>query len=281
MLRRARRRKAKARANRSTPHREGETSTPSLLDSPENNNKFKIEYAALTLKLITDARLELGLLEPNAGFENTYTFNNMNIILGAVASQQPYNAYGGRLCYDKNGISVWGGYYKERLDDEEYNTPDYAWEIGLSGSISENAFILYHYNIKGQRNLTGMVIERTIQNVDIAFNIDYWSWDSRMKGLYGSTSSIGGAVYICPNFGSLSIPIRLDYIDQGKSQIYIEREDAKHIYTATVSPTYHFNENTYIRGEFAYVNADTAFADKLGNSKDSRICLALEVGFVF
>ena len=155
----------------------GETSTPSLLDSPENNDKFKIEYAALILDLITDASLELGLLEPNAGFENTYTFRNMNVILGAVASQQPYNAYGGRLCYDMNDISLWGGYYKERLDDEEYNTPDYAWEIGLSGSISENAFTLYHYNIKGQRNLSGMIIERTIQNVDIGFNIDYWIWE--------------------------------------------------------------------------------------------------------
>ena len=102
-----------------------------------------------------------------------------------------------------------------------------------------------------------------------------------MKDLYGSTSSIGGAVYICPNLGNLSIPVRLDYIDQDKSQIYIESEDAKQIYTATVSPTYRFNENSYIRGEFAYVNADTAFADKLGNGKDSRICLALEAGFVF
>jgi hypothetical protein len=259
----------------------GETSTPTILDAPENNTDFKIEYASLTLKPVTDLSLEIGLLQPNAGFENTYTFNNKNVILGAVASQQPYNAYGARIGYDVQGLSLWGGYYTERLDDEEYNSPDYAWEIGLSGSIWGNSFTLYHYNIKGQRNMSGAVIERTIRNIDFAFNIDYWSWDSRMKKLYGSTSSIGGALYICPNFGNLSIPLRLEYINQNNSQIIIESPTTKHIYTATVSPTWRFIENTYIRAESAYVNADGAFADEEGRVMDNRIDLALELGFLF
>jgi hypothetical protein len=259
----------------------GETSTPSLLDPPENNTDFNIEYASLTLTPIDDLALELGLLQPNAGFENTYTFNNKNVILGAVASQQPYNAYGARVGYEMNGLSLWAGYYKDRLDEEEYNSPDYAWEMGLSGSILENTFTLYHYNIKGRRHLSGAVIERSVQNVDIAFNIDYWSWDSRMKNLYGSASSIGGAVYICPNFDRLSIPLRLEYINQHKSQVYIESPNAKHIYSATVSPTWHFNENIYIRAESAYVKADGAFADEQGNTRDNRINLAIELGFMF
>ncbi len=259
----------------------GETSTPSILGTPENNTDFQIEYASLTLKPVTDISLELGLLQPNAGFENTYTYNNNNIILGAVASQQPYNAYGARIAYDMNDISLWGGYFKERLDDEEYNSPDYAWEIGLSTPVFENTLTLYHYNIKGQRNLTGAVIERTIQDIDFAFNIDYWRWSSPMKNLYGSTSSIGGAVYICPNFGDISIPLRLEYINQKNSQIYIESPDTKHIYAATVSPTWHYNENTYIRAEAAYVKADEAFADEDGRIRDNRINLAVELGITF
>jgi hypothetical protein len=259
----------------------GETSTPSILDPPENNTDFKIEYASLTLKPVDEVSLELGLLEPNAGFENTYTFNNKNVILGAVASQQPYNAYGARVGYEMNGLSLWGGYYKERLDEEEYNSPDYAWEVGLSGSILENALTLYHYNIKGQRNLSGAIIERSIRNVEIAFNIDYWSWDSRMKNLYGSASSMGGAFYICPNFGNLSVPTRFEYINQDKSQVYLESLNAKHIYAATVSPTWYFDENTYIRAESAYVKADGAFADEQGKTRDNRINLAIELGFLF
>jgi len=259
----------------------GQTSTPSLLGTPEKNEDFDIEYASLTLKPITDVSLEMGLLMPNSGFENTYTFNNKNVILGAIASQQPYNAYGARIGYDVNDISLWGGYYKGRLDDEEYNSPDYAWEIGLCGSIAENDFSIYNYHIDGQRNLFGAVIERTIKDVDLALNIDYWTWDSQMESLYGSKSSIGGAFYICPNFGDFSIPVRIEYIDQDESEIYIESADTKHIFSATVSPTWHFNENTYIRAEAAYIKADGAFADEEGISKDNRINLALELGFLF
>ena len=259
----------------------GETSTPSLLDTPENNSEFSVEYASLTLKPVAGLSLEAGLLQPNAGYENTYTYNNRNVILGAVASQQPYNAYGARIGYDVNGLCLWGGYFKERLDDEEYNSPESAWEIGLSTSIRDNTFSLYHYNIKGQRSLSGAIIERTIHGIDFALVIDYWRWDSSVKNLYESRSSIGGSLYICPNFGSFSIPLRLEYINQNKSQIYIESPGTKHIYTLTVSPTWHFNENTYIRAESAYVKADEAFADKDGRIRDNRINLAVEAGYVF
>jgi hypothetical protein len=259
----------------------GETSTPSVLSTPENNTDLKIEYASLTLKSIDKMGIEVGLLQPNSGFENTYTFNNKNIILGAVASQQPYNAYGVRVNYDVNKISLWGGYYKDRLDDEEYNSPDYAWEIGVSGSIGENDFSIYNYHIDGQRNLLGAVIERSIGDVDLAFNIDYWNWDSRMEGIYGSKSSIGGAFYICPNFGDLSIPFRFEYIAQDESQIYIENPDTNRIYAATFSPTWHFNENIYARAEAAYVKADRAFSNEEDFPKDNRINIAFEIGFLF
>jgi Putative beta-barrel porin-2, OmpL-like. bbp2 len=259
----------------------GETSTPSILDTPENNTDLKIEYASLILKEITNFNLEMGLLQPYSGFENTYTFNNKNVILGAVASQQPYNAYGARVNYDMNEISLWGGYYKNRLDDEEYNSPDYTWEIGVSGSIAENDFSIYDYHIGGQRNLLGAVIEHSIGNVDLAFNIDYWNWDNRMEGVYGSKSSIGAAFYICPNFSNFSIPIRIEYINQDESQIYIENPDTNRIYAATFSPTWHFNENAYVRAESAYVKANGAFMDKNGYTKDNRINLAIEVGFLF
>ena len=259
----------------------GETSTPSLLDEPEKNKNFDIEYASLTLKQVTNFSLEMGLLKPNSGFENTYTFNNKNVILGAIASQQPYNAYGARIGYDVNGISLWGGYYKGMLDEEEYNSPDYTWEVGLSGSVAGNDFNIYDYHIDGQRNLIGAVIQRTIQDVDLGFNIDYWYWDKNVKDFYGSKSSIGGAFYICPKFGNFSIPVRLEYINQDKSQIYIESPDVKNIYAATISPTYHFNEKTYIRVESAYVKADRAFTDKDGQRKDNKINLAVELGFIF
>jgi hypothetical protein len=259
----------------------GETSTHSILGTPENNTDFDIEYASLTLRPVKEMSFEIGLLQPNAGYENTYTYNNKNILLGATASQQPYNAYGARIGYDVNGLCLWGGYFRERLDDEEYNSPDSAWEIGLSTPVGENTLSLYHYNIKDQRSVSGAVIERTINDIDLALNIDYWRWSNPMNELYESHSSFGGAFYICPNFGNFSIPLRLEYINQKNSQIFIENPDTKDIYTVTVSPTWHYNENTYIRAEAAYVKADGGFVDEDGRIRDNRINCAIELGFTF
>jgi Putative beta-barrel porin-2, OmpL-like. bbp2 len=263
----------------------GEISTPSLLDTPKNNNNFDIEYGSLILRPITGVSLETGLLLPNAGFEDSYTYNNRNITLGVIASQQPYNAYGARMGYDFNGLYLCAGYYKQRLNDQEYvvngsSAPD-SWEIGLSGSVFDSNVSIYHYHLEGLRNLTGAAVEYTIKNIYIAFNIDYWVWGSSMKSAHASESSIGGAIYVCPSFGKFSIPLRLEYIDQGESKIYIESTNAKHIYTATISPTYHILDNAYIRAEFSYVKADSAFADKSGNLENERIYLAAEVGYLF
>jgi Putative beta-barrel porin-2, OmpL-like. bbp2 len=263
----------------------GETSTPSLLSAPENNTHFDIEYASLILRPISDVSIDVGLLQPNAGFESTYTFKNINVLLGAIASQQPYNAYGARLGCDIRGFRLNAGYYRKRLDQEEYNdnglSPGDSWEIGVRGLVLNNKFSIYHYHVEAERNLTGVVIERTIKHVYLAVNIDYWNRDTDLSHLYDNKSSIGGAFYIAPRFGHFLIPLRLEYIDQGESRIYIDNANAKHIYAATISPTYTFCENAYIRAESAYVYADHAFADKNGDGKRSRICLAAEIGYLF
>ena len=134
--------------------------------------------------------------------------------------------------------------------------------------------------------IMGALLSSTLDaqlSINLGFNIDYWTWDKLVKKLqlYGSKSSIGGAIYVCANFGNLSIPIRLEYINQDTSQIYIECPDAKHIYEATISPTLHLTKNSYVRVESAYVNAHCAFADKDGKIKDKRLHMAAEMGFLF
>jgi hypothetical protein len=188
----------------------GETSTPSLLDAPENNYMFEIQYGSVILRPITGISLEAGLLQPNAGYESSYTYNNKNITHGAVASQQPYNAYGARLGYDFRGLHLCGGYYTQRLNDQEYvvngsSAPD-SWEIGLGGSVFDSKFSVYDYQLEGQRNLTGAVVEYTIKNIHLAFNLDYWVWEGSMRSAHASESAIGGAIYVCPSFGKFSIP---------------------------------------------------------------------------
>jgi hypothetical protein len=259
----------------------GQTATPSVLDAPEETGSLGIEYASVSLSPLKSLNLEVGLIGPNSGYEATYTYENMNILLGTVASQQPYNAYGVKVSYDVNGISFWGGYYRDRLDDEEYGSPEETWEIGISGTGLGAEFNLYHYHIDGFRNDTGIGIDRSFARIDIGLNLDYWKWDDDVSDNYGSDSSLGIAVYVRPVFGSFSLPFRFEYVDQGESMIYVESEDADRIMTITVTPTYNFNGNAYVRAEAAYVLADSAFANKKGDAEDCNLSLAAEIGFLF
>ncbi len=259
----------------------GETSTPSVLDAPENNKRLGIEYAGIVLKPTSALTVDMGLLGPNSGFENTYTFENENILLGAVASQQPYNAYGAKFGYEAGGLTFWGGYYKDRLDEEEYDSPADAWELGVGGDVYGNEVSLYHYHVGGFRYLTGVVVERTIEGMDVGVNVDYWTWASDMKDLHGSDSALGGAFYINQHFGDFSIPLRIEYIRQNGSGIYIENPDTDGIFSVVITPTYHFSENAYGRAEVSYVAADDGFADESGAFRDTHTGLAVEFGIIF
>jgi Putative beta-barrel porin-2, OmpL-like. bbp2 len=263
----------------------GETSTPSILGSPGTTNSLDVEYASVYLKPEQDLNIAVGLLQPNAGYESSYTYNNKNTFLGALASQQPYNAYGVQVSYELKRVKLVGGYYKDRLADDEYASDDSSqndsWEVGISTTVLETSFSIYHYHVENLRNLTGAVLERSVGNVDLGFNVDYWRWDESVADNYGDDSSIGAAFYITPHFGKFSLPMRLEYINQGKSGFFLESAQAENISSVTVSPTYHFTDNAYIRADFAYVHADDGFADSDGNLKNEQVCLAAEIGYTF
>ena len=263
----------------------GETSTPSLLSIPANKNSIGVEYASVKLTPISEFHAEVGLLRPIAGYECSYTYNNKNAFLGVLASQQPYNAYGAQVGYDFKGVQVSGGYYRDRLSGEEYvmgdSKPNESWEITVSGSVMDTSMTAYNYHLESLRNLTGAVLEHSFGNVDLALNVDYWFWDDGVKDIHEDSSSIGSAFYITPHFGKFSLPLRLEYVNQGRSGIYLDTAAAKEIYAATLSPTYHIIDNAYIRADIGYARADSGFTGSSGNPKEDRFVVAAEVGYLF
>lgn len=263
----------------------GESSTPSLLSTPDGTSDPDLEYASLSVNALAHTSIEMGLLKPDAGYEDTYTYNNSNIVLGALASQQPYNAYGVKLRYSPNNLNLNAAYYGKRLDESEYGVNElslsHAWEVGIGSTIKGVSYRLYHYHMAGIRNLTGAVLEHTYENIYFALNVDWWQWNKAMANYYDRRSSVGGAFYAAPCFGKFSLPVRLEYIDQGGSRIYLDNSETKRIYAATISPTYHFKPKAYIRLESSYVYASKGFADKEGRTKDKRVYLAAEIGYLF
>jgi hypothetical protein len=153
----------------------------------------------------------------------------------------------------------------------------YSWEAGINDSIGNVGLSLYHYHLTGIRHLTGAAAEYTVNNLYMALNIDYWRWSSEMDAYFEDHSSIGAALYLAPSFGKFSFPLRLEYIDQGKSGIYLPSPDAESIYAATLTPTYNFTDNVLIRTEGSYVHADNGFSNRKGNPKDDKFLFSSEV----
>ncbi|ADY73687.1 hypothetical protein Dester_1049 [Desulfurobacterium thermolithotrophum DSM 11699] len=270
----------------------GGTATPSLVDNPvDSGPQFDIEYADLSLTPIQNLTLEIGLLQPNAGYEDTYTFNNKNITVGVVASQQPYNAYGARVTYSLNNFDVYGGYYRDRLDNTEYaiegySDVDHSYEFGIGGNIFGFDSTLYYYNINGIRSLVGITLEKEFENIYLAIDADYWKWDDNAKKFQNikDNSAYGISLYVSPKINvneKVEMPVRLEYVNQGKSKIYVDSEDADNIYTITVTPTYHLTDDIYIRAEGGYVYAQNGFEDNHGQRKDSKYYVSFEVGYAF
>jgi hypothetical protein len=274
----------------------GGVATPSVFDSPDDAiPDFRIEYASINLKPIKSLQglaFEGGLLQPNSGYESTYTFNNRNVTVGALASQQPYNAVGARVAYAfDEDFSVWSGIFKHRLERDEYEVEidegngnvfsknvqnSYSWEAGMNRDIGGVGLSLYHYHLTGLRHLTGIAAEHTIDNLYIALNVDYWRWSDEVERHFEGRSSIGAALYLAPSFKKFSLPLRLEYIRQGKSEIYLPSPEAENIYAATLTPTYNFTDNVLLRTEGSYVHAHDGFSNSSGMPEDDKFLFSVE-----
>ena len=284
----------------------GGVATPSVLSSPDKALPvFDIEYAQVNLKPVSSILLEAGLLRPNSGYESTYTFENSNITVGALASQQPYNAVGARFTYlYKDDLKFWAGMYKHRLDDDEYRIDDVSineygqprslgaqdsssYEVGANVSVNGMGLDLYHYHLNGLRYLTGMVVDYTIEHLHalkslyLALNADYWRWSNDVEKYFENNGSSGVALYIVPSLERFVFPVRLEYIYEGGSRIYLDSTDAKDIYAVTFTPTYNLLCNVYVRAEASYVYANNGFEDKEGRLSSDKYSFAIETGVKF
>jgi len=91
-------------------------------------------------------------------------------------------------------------------------------------------------------------------------------------------SAYGVAVYVIPNFGNVSVPLRLEYFDEGTSGIY-SASTAEKGYTVTITPTFKPADNGFIRAEVSYLSTDRKVL--AGGTEDTKTSFAVELGFTF
>ncbi|NPA57754.1 MAG: outer membrane beta-barrel protein [Aquificae bacterium] len=217
--------------------------------------------------------LQIGLLEPLEGYENNQTYLNPNILSSAVSSIEPFNAYGFRAGYGFEKFTFYAGYYTDRLERDEYcyreicSTESYNLVVERNGENSY--FFLSFYNLKDFYNIFNIILTRHFGNLEISLDGDYAFWDGsardsiRLK--YGENltdHAYGVSLYIIPKYKIYRFPVRIEYINQDKSQIYVQNRKTREIYSLSFTPTVR-EENYLFRFELGFTKAENFFSTPL------------------
>ncbi len=238
------------------------------------NNELKegvgILWSYVTFKPHSMVAIDAGVLTTNVGYELADTYSNPNVTFGAVWFGQPFIYPGVRVTISPlEDIDFYAEY------NQEYDLDNFA--VGVLGERSGVSFALTYYDYRAAKNLIDLVLGYSIGNIDLGLNADYQWLDDSAKTPGQDDSAYGVAIYITPNFGNISVPVRLEYFDEGTSGIYWG--GAEKGYTATITPTYKPTENTFLRAEVAYISTDQKVFK--GGTKDNKTTLSVELGFTF
>ncbi len=251
-------------------------------DTKELKEGVGLHWGYVSLKPFSKLSIDAGILTTNVGYEVADTYSNPNITFGAVWYAQPFIYPGARITFSPlENLSLYAEY------NQEYDLDNFA--VGVLGEFAGLSYALSYYDYRANKNLVDLVLGYSIADVDLGLNFDYqWLDDTAKKQRRDELgvndvddTAYGVALYVIPKFktnvGEISIPVRLEYFDEGTSGIYYGGADKG--YTLTITPTFRPTSNTYIRGEVAYINTDNKIFKN--GTKDNKTTIAVEAAFTF
>lgn len=284
----------------------GQTEQSDLLDpdpSQPTATDFGVDYAYVSIRPLDNLTIDAGVLPTNIGYELYHTYENKNIFFGMVWYGQPVTYAGARITYEAmDNLSLYVEYNQDSGDPFGNGaiTYDEAFAVGVLGKLMNIDYAISYYDYAGYKNLVDVVLSTSFGTLDVALNFDYqWMDDNTKKYLknQGATSiddsAYGIALYLTPNLTeTLSVPIRLEYVNDGKSVnnagnvidegLYGISGDSA--YSITITPTYKPTKNSFIRAELGYVKMDkntTLFQNGNGKPEDHRYVYGVEAGYMF
>lgn len=234
---------------------------------------YGFQYGWLTVAPADGLSIQAGMLATNVGYEVAPSYDNANIAIAALWGGQPVYYPGVRVNYDLGDL----GFYVEANNDS-LGTATKAWAAGVSGTADVLDYSVSYYNYNGYKDLIDVIVSADLGGLPVAANIDYHMLENAPAAGADDTA-YGLALYVSPTMGEFSVPVRVEYLSDGTSGIYYGVDTA---YTLTVTPTYHYTENTFVRAEVSYVSSDNAvFADKDGLPEDTKTSFAVQAGYTF
>jgi len=231
----------------------GHLAQPTVWDGgvPANDpTSMNVQYGYVTVPAGAGVTVDAGVLATMVGYEVAPTYANANVLLGSVWNAQPVYYKGVRATWAGNGLNV----FAEANDDPAVGGKSAV--VGVNGSAGPvNYAVSYDNGFKsysaGSKDILDIIVSGTLAGFDVAANLDYQKLDNQVSSL--DDSAYGLALYATfPVSGMTTIPVRLEYTSDGTSGIYGGVDSG---YTFTITPTYHYTENTFVRGEVAYFSA--------------------------
>lgn len=243
-----------------------------------------VQYGYVTVKPTNELKVDAGKIATNVGYEVVPSYANGNILRGFVWNAQPTYYTGARATYSMGGMSMYA---------EANKASGTGWAIGGSGSFGGVDLSGSYFSVVNNGTILDIIASTKMSGIDFAVNFDYLSKAKAIKVGGTDDSAYGLALYASmPMSGNWSLPMRLEYVDDGTSNLYglqytnptttnLEKNSAV---TFTVTPTYNFSSSTFVRAELAYVSTskkDGTLTDDKGVNTDSNIVVSAQGGVMF
>ncbi len=233
---------------------------------------YGFQYGWLSVAPTKGLSIDAGLLATNVGYEIPPTYANANITRSAVWYNEPDYYPGVRLSYDMGGMGV----YVEANSDS-LGTATAAWAAGINGSAASVDYAVSYFKYNGYKDLIDVILSGEVAGMTVAANLDYHQLKNAPSA-GADDNALGLALYVTPSVGDFDVPLRVEYLSDGNSGIF----GVDSGYTFTITPTYHYTDNTFVRAELSYVATDNKiFMDKDGGLQDNKTSFAVQAGFIF
>lgn len=239
------------------------------------DHSMKLQYGWLTVKPTDSVTIEAGELATKIGYEVANSYANPHIMIAGLWTSQPVYYPGARASF-----AVGDGTVFIEANEDKSSSATIGYAIGGSKAIGAVNLSAAYYNAHNGRDIFDIIVSSEIGGIPVAANLDFHKLDSAVSVPGNDDSAMGLALYATPSIGSVTVPVRLEYFDDGTSGIYNGGMNSG--YSLTVTPTYHFTKSTFVRAEVAMVKSDnTVFMDDKGAAQDSKTTAAVQAGFLF
>jgi len=224
------------------------------------NNDF--QYGWLTVAPAEGITIEAGKLATRVGYEVAPSYGNAHATISYDASDSL-------------------GFYVEANNDE-LGTAKSASAVGVGGNVSGVDYSVSYYRHNGYKDLVDIIVATEIAGMPVAANIDYHMLEEAPAPGADDTA-YGVALYVTPTIGAVEIPVRVEFLNDGTSGVYEHNgKDVDSVRTFTITPTYRYTENSFVRAELSYVSSDNKiFSDDKGVAEDTKTSFAVQAGFTF